>query len=87
MFSEGSIRAVMGGHRYNSAVRLHEFVYGAMMRLAWQAFLLRIHVNLGVEVHHLEAGIMCVSTFHDEVGDATCCRMVLLFRASWRHRE
>ena len=70
------------------AVRLHKIVYEAMMRLAWEEFLLWIHVNHGAQVHHLEEALNGISTFYDEVSqtsftalmdDASCIRMLLLF--------
>ena len=40
LIAEGSITALMEGRKYNRAVRLHKIVYVAMMRLAWNGFLL-----------------------------------------------
>ena len=70
-------------------VRLHNIVCMAMMRLAWKGFLLWIHANHGTEVHHLEEAPKRISTFHNEVSqasftvlmyDATCTRMRLRFQ-------
>ena len=71
VIAEGSITAVMEGRKYNRAVRLHKIVYEAMMRLAWKGFLPWIQVNHGVEAHHLEEAIRSISTFHDEVSQAS----------------
>ena len=40
VIAEGSITAFLEGRKYNRAVRLHNIVYVAMMRLAWKVFLL-----------------------------------------------
>ena len=71
VIAEGSITAVMEGRKYNRAVRLHKIVYEAMMRLAWKGFLPWIQVNHGVEAHHLEEALRSISTFHDEVSQAS----------------
>jgi len=34
VIAEGSIAGVMGGHKYNRAIRLHKLVYEFMMQLA-----------------------------------------------------
>ena len=39
------VSIVMEGRKYNRAVRRHNIVYEAMMRLAWNGFLLWIHAN------------------------------------------
>ena len=89
VIAEGSITAFLEGRKYNRAVRLHNIVYVAMMRLAWKGFLLLVHVNHGAEVHHLEEAPKRISTFHNEVSqtsftalmdDASCTRMLLLFQ-------
>ena len=95
LIAEGSITALMEGRKYNRAVRLHKIVYVAMMRLAWNGFLLWIHASHGAEVRHLEETLKSISTFHDEVSqttftvlmdDASCTRMPILFQ-EYRHRE
>ena len=87
VIAEGPITGVMEGNKYNRAVRFHRIVYGAMKRLAWKEFLLWIHANHGVEVHHLEVALKSISTFHDEVSqtsftavmdDTSCSRKLLL---------
>ena len=71
MIAEGYITAFMEGRKYNRAVRLHNSVYVAMMRLAWKGFLLWIHVNHGAEVHHLEEAPKRISTFDNEVSQTS----------------
>ena len=71
VIAEGSITAVMEGRKYNRVVRLHKIVYEAMMRLAWKGFLPWIQVNHRVEVHHLEEALRSISTFHDDVSQAS----------------
>ena len=38
--AEGSINGVLDGKHYNRAVRVHKYIYEALMRLAWEEFLL-----------------------------------------------
>ena len=89
VIAEGYISAFVEGRKYNRAVRLHNIVYVAMMRLAWKGLLIWIHANHGAEVHHLEEAPKRMSTFHNEVSqtsftalmdDASCTRMRLLFQ-------
>ena len=89
VIAEGSITGVMEGRTYNRAVRLHNIVYEAMIRLAWKGFLLWIHANHGAKVHHLEESLKSISTFHDDVSqtsftalmdDASCIRVLILFQ-------
>ena len=71
VIAEGSIIAVMEGRKYNRAVRLHKIVYEAMMRLAWKGFLPWIQANHGIKAHHLEEALRIISTFHNEVSQAS----------------
>ena len=76
VIAEGSITAVMEGRKYNHAVRLHKIVYEAMMRVAWKVFLPWIQVNHGDEAHHLEEALRSISTFHDEVSQASFTKLM-----------
>ena len=38
--AEGSINGVLDGKHYDRAVRVHKYIYEALMRLAWEEFLL-----------------------------------------------
>ena len=38
VIAEGSVAGVLDGRRYNRGVRLHKIMYEALMRLAWQRF-------------------------------------------------
>ena len=37
--AEGSINDVLDGKHYNRAVRVHKYIYEALMTLAWEEFL------------------------------------------------
>ena len=43
--AEGSISGVMSGKHYNRAVRVHNSIYEALMRLAWTEFTLWVKEN------------------------------------------
>ena len=45
VIAEGSFAGVLDGRRYNRCVRLHKFMYEALMRLAWQGFRTSIEEN------------------------------------------
>ena len=38
MIADGSIAGVLDGKKYNRAIRLHTFVYEALLRLVWSGF-------------------------------------------------
>ena len=38
LVAEGSIKGVVDGKQYNRAVRVHKYIYEALMRLAWAGF-------------------------------------------------
>ncbi len=38
LLAEGSVDAVMDGRQYNRAVRIHKYIYEALMRIAWRGF-------------------------------------------------
>ena len=57
--AEGSINGILDGKHYNRAVRVHKYIYEALMRLAWAEFILWMEDNL-------EATAM-IKTFVDEV--------------------
>lgn len=38
LVGEGSIKGVIDGKHYNRAIRVHKYIYEALMRLAWQRF-------------------------------------------------
>ena len=44
--AEGSINGVLDGKHYNRAVRVHKYIFEALMRLAWAEFLLWVEDSL-----------------------------------------
>ena len=38
LVAEGSINGVLNGKHYNRAIRIHKYIYEALMRLAWAGF-------------------------------------------------
>ena len=71
VIAEGSMAGVMGGRKYNRAVRLHKLVYEALMRLAWKGFLQWMEDNPAVEVHHLEETMKSIANFHNRITHAS----------------
>lgn len=71
VIAEGSVTGVMEGRKYNRAVRLHKLVYEAMMRLAWKAFRPWLEAKHPREVHHLEAALESIGSFHNDVSQAS----------------
>ena len=57
--AEGSINGILDGKHYNCAVRVHKYIYEALMRLAWAEFILWMEDNLEVTA--------MIKTFVDEV--------------------
>ena len=43
--AEGSVNGVLVGKHYNRAVRVHKYIYEALMRLAWEEFMLSMEGN------------------------------------------
>ena len=42
----GSINGVLDGKHYNCAVRVHKYIYEALMRLAWAEFIVWVEDTL-----------------------------------------
>ena len=44
--ADGSINGVLDGKHYNRALRVHKCIYEALLRLAWEAFMLLVEDNI-----------------------------------------
>ena len=62
--AEGSINGVLDDKHYNRAVKVHKYIYEALMRLAWEEFLLWA-------VENQEANIT-IEAFVDKVNSMVC---------------
>ena len=62
--AEGSINGVLDGKHYNRAVRVHKYIYEALMRLAWEEFLLWAEDN--------QEASTTIEAFVDEVNSMVC---------------
>ncbi len=67
IIAEGSVAAVMEGCHYNRAIRIHKYIYEALMRLVWRAFLMWVNDNHPNKQEHLEEFLEYVSDLHDEM--------------------
>ena len=69
VIADSYISGVMGGRKYNRAVRLHKLVYEALTRLAWKGFLSwlqAIHtddvVHMSSKTGHVPASCICLKS-------------------------
>ena len=62
--AEGSINGVLDGKHYNCAVRVHKYIYEALMRLAWEEFLLWAEDN--------QEARTTIEAFVDKVNSMVC---------------
>ena len=62
--AEGSINGVLDGKHYNRAVRVHRCIYEALLRLAWEAVMLRVNDNI-------QDMNVVIKTFLDQVNRIT----------------
>lgn len=60
--AEGSINGVLDGKHYKCAVRTHKCIYEALMRLAWEEFMLWVEDNI-------QDRSVVIKTFLGEVND------------------
>ena len=63
IIAEGSVSGVLEGRMYNRAVRVHKYIYEALLRLAWKGFI------PWLEAHHPNQ-IHSVSALRDQISDA-----------------
>lgn len=71
IIAEGSVAAVMDGRHYNRAVRIHKYVYEALMRLAWRCFLTWLENRYPDKMGLLEQALEHVSDFHDDLNNTS----------------
>ena len=68
----GSVCGVMEGKVYNRAVRIHKYIYEALMRLVWKQFVLWLTVNQADKVCKLRVLQVKVSDMVNEVELRQC---------------
>jgi hypothetical protein len=71
VLAEGSVSAVMEGRQYNRAVRIHKYVYEALMRLAWRGFACWLEQVHPEKKNHLEQMQELASDLHENVNKGT----------------
>ena len=59
-----SVNGVLGGKHYNRAVRVHKYIYEALMTLAWEEFMLSMEDN--------QAANATIRAFTEEVNNMVC---------------
>ena len=62
--AEGSINGVLDGKHYNRAIRVHKYIYEALMRLVWEEFLLWAEDN--------QEASTTIEAFVDKVNSMVC---------------
>ena len=62
--AEGSVNGVLDGKHYNRAVRVHKYIYEALMRLAWEEFMLSMEGN--------QAANATIRAFTEELNNMVC---------------
>ena len=67
VIAEGFVAGVMDGRNYNHAIRLHKFVYEALMRLAWKDFLPWLKFKHAGEVHHFNKAMKSIASLQNGV--------------------
>ena len=64
ILAEGSVNGVLDGKHCNHAVRVHKYIYEALMRLAWEEFMLPMEGN--------QAANATIRAFTKEVNNMVC---------------
>lgn len=66
ILAEGSVSSVMDGKMYNRGVRIHKYIYEALMRLVWKQFLPWVSVNHPEKLQMLQALEAQVNIFSED---------------------
>ncbi|KAK3730477.1 hypothetical protein QZH41_014705 [Actinostola sp. cb2023] len=72
ILAEGSVSSVIEGKMYNRAVRIHKYIYEALMRLIWQQFIPWLTANHADKVRELRVLEVKVNDMVDEVDPKQC---------------
>lgn len=75
--AEGSITAVMEGRHYNRSIRIHKYVYEALLRLVWLGFLPWVKEHHPDKVSHIEQTVELVSDIHEDPLDGSAYKDTL----------
>ena len=71
VIAEGSVAAgVMDGLKYNHAIRLHKFVYEALVGLSWKGFLPWLELKHAGEAHYFKKAMKSIASLQDVVPQA-----------------
>ncbi|KAK3747382.1 hypothetical protein QZH41_002637 [Actinostola sp. cb2023] len=72
ILAERSVSSVIEGKMYNRAVRIHKYIYEALMRLIWQQFIPWLTANHADKVRELRVLEVKVNDMVDEVDPKQC---------------
>jgi hypothetical protein len=67
IIAEGSVGPVMEGRQYNRAVRIHKYVYEALLRVAWKGFMPWIVENHPEKKDDIEQALELIEDFREDI--------------------
>ena len=76
VIAECSIAGVMGGRRYNRAVRLHKLVYEAFTRMAWKGFRSWLEATHADDVVHMDDTLRIIDNLCEDVSQASLKQVI-----------